>query len=139
MPGYRSERASQRVQQEISLLLYRDLSDPRLVGANVTRVAMSADLRYARVYVSPLATEKESRQMLDGLRHAAGYIRHRLTESLDMKFAPEVRFEIDQAIIKGERFLQVLEQVQAEERARKKISQPRQIKSARKLKLKRKK
>ncbi len=117
MPGFRQERASQRLHQEISLLFARELSDPRLAGVNVTRVQMSPDLRYARVYVSPQTTPDETKELLEGLRHAAGFIRHRMTQALDLRFAPEFHFEIDRAIEKAERFLQVLAQVEAEERA----------------------
>ncbi|MBI3915186.1 MAG: 30S ribosome-binding factor RbfA [Chloroflexi bacterium] len=123
MPAYRQERVTQRVHQEISLLLVRDLGDPRLLNVNITRVEMSGDLRYAHVFVSPPASPEEGTEMLAGLRSAAGYIRHRLAESLDMKFAPELRFDLDRAIEKGERFLRVLEQVQAEERAAKALAE----------------
>ena len=51
------------------------------------------------------------------LARAAGYFRKLLAKSLELRFAPEIRFELDYSIAKGERFLQVLEQVEAEERA----------------------
>jgi ribosome-binding factor A len=98
-------------------LFDRELSDPRLANVNVTRVEMSPDLRYARVYVAPQPTPDESTQMMQGLEHAVGFIRHRLAQALNLRLAPEIRFELDRAIEKVERFLQVLAQVEAEERA----------------------
>jgi ribosome-binding factor A len=53
--------------------------------------------------------------MMDTLERATGFFRHRIARSLDLRFAPEMRFVLDHAIEKGERFLQALEQVHAEE------------------------
>ncbi len=125
MPSFRQQRVSQRLHEEITLLFDRELSDPRLANVNVTRVEMSPDLRYARVYVAPQPTADESAQMMQGLEHAAGFIRRRLAQALALRLAPEIRFELDHAIEKAERFLQVLAQVEAEERALTQEKKPR--------------
>ena len=118
MAGYRAARASQRIQQEIGMLLEREVSDPRLTGVNVTRVEVSGDLRYAKIFVAPVGgDENATRAMMDALEHATGFFRHRIAQSLDLRFAPEVRFLLDHTIEKGEHFLRALEQVQAEEHA----------------------
>ncbi len=95
----------------------REVSDPRLENLNVTRVQVSGDLRIAKIFVAPRSDTAATREMMDALARAAGYFRRRLAESLDLRFAPELRFQLDYAIEKGEHFLQVLEQVEAEERA----------------------
>lgn len=117
MAGHRSERLSERIHQEISLMLHRDISDPRLANVNVTRVEVTGDLRIAKVYVAPLQDEAEGEEMMDALARASGYFRRSLASSLDLRYAPEIRFYLDRSIQAGERFLKVLEQVQAEERA----------------------
>jgi len=118
MSGYRAERASHRIQQEMSVLLEREVSDPRLAGVNITRVEVSGDLRYATIMVAPISGEKDATQdMMDALDRAASFFRRRLAKSMDLRIAPDVRFELDRSIEQGERFLHVLEQVQAEERA----------------------
>ncbi len=139
MPGYRQERIRQRLFQEINLIFARELSDPRVVGVTATRVEMSADLRFARIHIAPQPTPAETDEMLEGLEHAAGFIRHRITLALDLKHATDVQFKIDRAIEKGDRFLRVLEQVQAEERAAVSEKKARARKSSRKKTLKRKK
>ncbi len=96
-------------------MLQRDVSDPRLAGTNVTRVEVSADLRYAKIFVAPSSTPEENNERIDALARAGGFFRHRLAESLDLRFAPEVRFLLDRSIEKGEQFLRVLDEVQAEE------------------------
>ncbi len=112
--GHRSERVGERIHQEISLLLGREISDPRLAGVNVTRVQVTNDLRLAKVYVTPRGSDEENQEMMDALTRASGYFRHHLAQALDLRYAPEVRFYLDRGIEMGERFLQVLEQVHTE-------------------------
>lgn len=117
MPAHRPERVSERIHQEISLMLDREISDPRLENVNITRVEVSSDLRHATVLVAQRGDDADETEMMDALARAAGYFRHRLAKGLALRFAPEIRFQLDRSIEMGERFLQVLEQVQAEERA----------------------
>ena len=119
MAGHRSERAGERIHQEISLMLDRDVSDPRLANVNVTRVEVTGDLRIAKIYVTPRDRETDEKEMLDALTRAAGFFRRQLAASLDLRYAPEIRFDLDRSIDAGEHFLQVLEQVQKEDRGRK--------------------
>jgi len=114
MSGYRAARVSQRIQQEISVMFERDVSDPRLTSVNVTRVEVSGDLRYAKIFVAPITGDEDAtREMMDTLDRASGFFRQRIAASLDLRVAPEIRFRLDRAIEKGERFLRVLEQVRA--------------------------
>lgn len=96
-------------------MLEREVADPRLVGANVTHVEVSGDLRIAKIFVAPnSAGDEATREMLDGLEHAKGYFRRQLAAILDLRFAPEIRFLLDRSIEKGERFLQALEEIHAQ-------------------------
>ncbi len=117
MPVHRAERVSERIHQEISVLFARQVSDPRLENLNVTRVEVTGDLSIAKIFGAPRADPDATRETMHALARAAGFFRKRLAENLDLRSAPEVRFVLDESIIKGERFLQVLEQVEAEERA----------------------
>ncbi len=117
MAGHRAERLAVRVQQEISVMLDREISDPRLANVNVTRVEVTGDLRIAKVYVTPSTPDPDEKEMMDALARAARYFRRQLAGSLELRFAPEIRFYRDRSIEMGEHFLQVLEQVEREERA----------------------
>lgn len=117
MAGHRAERISQRILDEVSLILSREIQDPIIAGVNVTRVEVSGDLRVAKIFVAAPVDVEEAEAVIDELGHAARYFRRRLAENMDMRLVPEVRFVLDYSIAKGERFLQVLEQVQNEERA----------------------
>ena len=112
MSGYRAALVSHRIQQEISVLFEREVSDPRLASVNVTRVEVSGDLRYAKILVAPIADDEDATDaMMDALDRATGFFRRRIATRLDLHFAPEVRFLVDRSIVKGERFLRALEQV----------------------------
>lgn len=117
MVSHRPERVSERIHQEISVMFAREVSDPRLENLTVTRVEVSGDLRIAKIFVNPRGDAEATREMMNALTHANAYIRHQLATSLDLRFAPEIRFQLDYSIEKGEHFLRVLEQVEAEERA----------------------
>lgn len=118
MSGHRQERIQQRILELVTIMLEREVQDPRLMNVNATRVEVSGDLRYAKVFVSAHADANESKEMMDGLVRASRYFRRRLAETMDLRVVPEIRFQLDYSIEKGERFLQVLEQVQAEEAQR---------------------
>ena len=116
MAGYRAERMSQQVQQQVSIMFTREVSDPRLAGANVTRVETSGDLRYVKIYIAPIKGDPEAtEEMMAALDHATGFFRRQIAGNLDLKFAPEIRFLLDRAVEKGEHFLEVLERIHQEE------------------------
>jgi ribosome-binding factor A len=126
MAGHRPERLGERIHQEISVMFEREISDPRLANVNVTRVEVTGDMRMAKIYVTSRDVEVDEKEMMAGLIHASGYVRRQIAKSLDLHFAPELRFYADRSIEMGEHFLQALDQVQAEERARERELHPRQ-------------
>lgn len=130
MPSYRAERMSQQVQQQVSIMFTREVSDPRLAGANVTRVETSGDLRYVKIFIAPIKGDPEAtEEMMAALDHATGFFRRQIAGNLDLKFAPEVRFLLDRAIEKGEHFLQILEEIHHEAGAAEPVKRPRKRKA----------
>ena len=131
MPGYRAERMSQQVQQQVSIMFTRQVSDPRMAGANVTRVETSGDLRYVKIFVAPIKGDQEAtEEMMAALDRATGFFRREISRNLDLRFAPEIRFLLDHAIEKGEHFLEVLEQIHNESDEPELDKRPRKRKTA---------
>jgi ribosome-binding factor A len=96
--GHRHERVAGEVRQEISAMLAGELKDPRLaVFATVTEVRMSPDLKQAKVYVSVMGSDAEQKSTIKGLTAAAGFIRHELSERLQLRRAPELTFVLDRS------------------------------------------
>jgi len=99
MTSYRTDQVGEQVREEIMSIIRRDLKDPRIGFVSITAVRMSPDLRQARVRVSVLGKPEEQKASLQGLISAKGLIRHELGRRLEnLKFSPELRFELDSSI-----------------------------------------
>lgn len=112
MAGHRTDQVGAQVQQEIMEIIRRDLKDPRIGFVSITGVRMSPDLRTARVRVSVLGDDDEQRRTLAGLRSATGLIRRELGRRLEnLRFSPELRFEIDTSIEYSVRISKTLREI----------------------------
>jgi ribosome-binding factor A len=110
--SHRIERVNNLIRHEISQLLQREVKDPRLSNfVAITAVSTSADLRYAKVFVSCMGTEEEKHQALDGLTAAAGFFRNRLSNNLRLRRIPELSFQWDDSIEHGARILQLIDEI----------------------------
>jgi len=99
MTSYRTTQVGAQVREEIMRIIQRELKDPRIGFVSINEVRMSPDLRSARVRVSVLGDEDEQKAALAGLNSARGLIRHDLGRRLqNLKFSPELRFELDPSI-----------------------------------------
>jgi ribosome-binding factor A len=112
-PYKRSERLGELILAEISDLITRDIKDPRVGFVTFTRVEMSDDLRYAKVFVSSLGSEQEKARMLQGLSSATGYIRRHLGRALHLRYTPEITFLIDESLEHGAKIAQLLRELHA--------------------------
>jgi ribosome-binding factor A len=108
MTRYRPTRVGELLQAEIAHLLLRQLKDPRLSMATISRVEVSSDLRYACVYISRIGNEAEQRAAIQGFEHATGFIRSQLGKHLTLRYTPELTFKLDTAIAYGVRISRIL-------------------------------
>lgn len=108
MAGNRIARINEEIQREMSTLL-RSLKDPRVQGGmvSITHVDTTGDLRYARIYISVLNKEEE-KEVMRGLRSAAGYLRRELGSALRLRYTPELQFIADDSIAYGAHILSLL-------------------------------
>lgn len=102
------QRINEEIQRVLSSLL-RSIKDPRVNQGmiSVTAVDTTGDLRYARVFLSVygLSSEKE---FIKGLKSASGYLRRELGQLLDMRYTPELQFELDKSIEHGAKINTIL-------------------------------
>ncbi|MGE3537278.1 MAG: 30S ribosome-binding factor RbfA [Candidatus Tectimicrobiota bacterium] len=108
MTRYRPVRIGELIQAEIARLLLRQLKDPRLRMATISRVEVSSDLRHACVYISRLGSEAEQKATLEGFMRAAGFIRGQLGRQLKLRYTPELDFKLDTTIEYGVRISRLL-------------------------------
>ena len=92
----------------IAHLLLREIKDPRIGMVTLTGVRLSADLRHARVFFSVIGDEHQRARSLAGLQSAAGFIRNHVARHLNLRAAPEIRFEFDPSLEQGERLSRLL-------------------------------
>ncbi len=110
----RTERVADVLRDEISQIVGYELEDPRLTAVTVTDVKLSSDKKAARVYVTVRGDEKEHREALSALKHAAPYVRKQLGLSLNLPRTPELHFVRDRVEEEGERVDQLLEEIERE-------------------------
>ncbi len=113
--SHRIERVDSLMRHEISELLQRQVKDPRLSQfVAVTEVSTSADLRYAKVFVSCIGSEEEKQEMLKGLEAAANFMRNQLAKRLRLRRIPELSFHWDDSIERGTHLLQLMDELSTE-------------------------
>ena len=119
MASNRINRINEEIQKELSSLL-RNVKDPRVQDTmiSITRVETTPDLRYTKVYVSFLQSEKAD-EALKGLKSAAGFLRRQLGTNLKLRYAPEIVWALDDSITYGARMLNLINSlgVKADEEA----------------------
>ena len=108
MPSNRIGRINEEIQRELSELL-REVKDPRVkkTMVSVTRVDTTADLRYAKVFIS-IYDKDLSKEVFRGLKAAGGWLRHELAERLSLRHTPELVWTEDHSITYGARILDIL-------------------------------
>ena len=108
MASKRINGINQEIQRDLSDLL-RTVKDPRVqdVMISITRVETTPDLRYTKVYVSFLQENKAADAMA-GLRSAAGFLRRQLAQNLQLRYAPEIQWALDDSITYGAKMLELI-------------------------------
>lgn len=102
--------------ETVSRVIQEQLSDPRIKGMiSVTRVETSADISYAKVYLSIMGVSpKQQESTTEAVRHAAGFIQSRLAGVLTTRSCPTLTFFLDNSLKKSFEILQLLNQISAE-------------------------
>lgn len=120
MPSHRPAKMASLVRDIVSEAIAHKLNDPRISPmASVTRVDISGDLQIAKVYVSVLGSDGESRSTLRALEHAAGHIQRLLSKQLKTRHCPEIRFLDDLSVKGAMRTVQIIdESVEADHESR---------------------
>lgn len=114
MSSQRPERVQEALRQEISRIVQNEVKDPRLGFLTITRVELTRDLRYARVFFSTLGESKEKHLALKGLNHAKGYIKGLIADRIKLRFMPEIEFKIDESFEHAKKIYDLLDKLKKE-------------------------
>ena len=112
----RVSRVASQIKREVSLMLLNDIKDDR-VGAGmvtVTDVDVSGDLQHAKIFVSIYGTEEAKAETMAGLKAATGFVRSELGQRLGLRRTPELMFQEDRSLERGDRILTLLNQLNQE-------------------------
>ena len=106
----RQLRVGELVRHALAELFARgDVHDPVLEGHMITvpEVRMSPDLRLATIYIMPLGG-RDAEAVLAALEENKRYLRGEISRRVNLKFAPEIRFRVDEQFDEAERIEKLL-------------------------------
>jgi len=110
----RTQKLGDLIQRELSELVQRELRDPRVGMITITAVDVSPDFSHAKV----LYTTLDPAQVEDaakGLKRAAGFLRSQLARRIKLYTTPELRFEYDVSVERGDRLSRLIDSVKPKE------------------------
>ena len=107
----RLNRINEELKKELNQVLNYELKNSNVTGMlSVTRVKITPDFKYAKVYVS-IYNSKNIKKTVDGLKESAGFIRSRLAKTVNLRITPELVFEIDDSLEYGARIDSILKEL----------------------------
>lgn len=113
----KNTRINQEVQKELSVLIARELKDPRIHPmTSIVNVEVAPDLKAAKAFVSVLGDEEAQKNTLKGLKSAAPFLRGQLARTINLRNTPELTFIIDQSIEYGVAMSKLIDEVITEEK-----------------------
>lgn len=116
MNNKRLNRISGEVKKVVSELLANGIKDPRIKPmTTVNRVEVTRDLSFAKIYISVLGDKEEKESSIKGLESAKGFIRSEIGSRLDLRYAPEPLFYLDESIEQAIHMSKLIEQVNKED------------------------
>jgi ribosome-binding factor A len=107
----RTERLAGQIREELAGMIVGGLKDPRIGFVTVTRVALTEDLRVARISVGVLGDQAQRDKTMAGLRQASGYLRRELGKRLRVRHTPELAFQYDEGLDATDRVARLLEEI----------------------------
>ena len=94
----RVEKVAQRIKKEVSAILHDEIKDPRIGFLTITRVQLTPDLRFARIFYSVMGSDDQKKKAKEGIESASKYIRKLLGERLVLRYTPDFCFKVDESI-----------------------------------------
>jgi ribosome-binding factor A len=116
MAEHRIERLRELIKAEFGQMLQRDLKDPRIGFVSVTDAEVSNDCSHVKLFVSILGDEAAKQASMEGLESAKGFIRTELGKRIRMRYTPEIHLIADNSLEKGYRIMQLLNEVNKDQK-----------------------
>ena len=111
--GVRLQRIADRIRQDLSEMLIREISDPRLQLIYITDVKLDKELAFADIFVSAVEGVSRSKDVLAGLESASGFIKRTLASRIELRAFPRVRFHWDMTPENADHIEKILAELRA--------------------------
>ncbi|GHB12099.1 30S ribosome-binding factor RbfA [Salinicola rhizosphaerae] len=114
----RTDRVADQLQQELAVLIQREIKDPRLGMVTVSSAKVSRDLGYADVYVTLLGENDPARikENLAVLKRASGFLRSQVARRIQLRHVPELRFHYDESVVRGHELSALIDEAVASDK-----------------------
>ena len=106
----RLDRVNEVLKRELSALLPREITFQAKV-VTVQEVDVTSDLKNAHVYIGVMGTPEEQHAAMGQIHGARQRLQHELSRRVVLKFTPHLHFQLDQAGVRGDRILQIIEEL----------------------------
>lgn len=111
----RSQRVAQLLKKEMGEILLREVKDPDVRLATITKVKITDDLKLARIYVSTIGDEIAKKKVMTGLERAKKYIRSAIGNRTNLRYLPELIFYYDDTADYVEAIDQIIKKIHTED------------------------
>jgi len=111
----RSERVAGQIRRELAQLIQQEIKDPAVGFISLSDVEVTRDLAHAKVFITVFESDK-AESTLTALKHAAGYLRHRLGQEMRIRSVPELHFHHDASVETGQRMDSLIDAALASDR-----------------------
>lgn len=110
----RMKRINDRFKEVLSIILLTRMEDPRLEGVSVTDVKVDRELDFANIYVSAIGGSEREDEVIAALNHARGYLKYELSNEIDLRIMPKLRFFWDPTPERADRIDTILAQLRGD-------------------------
>lgn len=107
----RHDRVEAAIKKEVSLIIHDELKDPRVGFITITRVELTDDLRFAKIFYSVLGKEEDHKNTKLALDSALGFVRSLVAQRINLRIAPELMFKEDRSTEYSVRIEEVLNEI----------------------------
>ena len=108
-------RIDEEYRKELSQIIGYELNNPNVTGMiSVTKVKVTPDLKYAKVFVSIL-NSKNIKETMEGLKKSSGFIRTEIAKRINLRITPELVFVLDDSMEYGAKIDQILKEIMPKE------------------------
>jgi ribosome-binding factor A len=115
MASTRQQKMARVLRDELSRIIREEVNDPRLGLVSITGVDVAPDMKSARVYVSVYGSQDEQQQSLDVLVRASGFLRGEFGRQINLRYTPQLFFELDTSLERGARVVELLHEIEKEQ------------------------